>query len=122
MIEIHYEMSRYNDYLYGDRINEIHCCDCFYDKVYFLLRQNVDGEYFEKRFEKNDDCFIAFFDGIIIVVCNDILIFIRYKYELAKKHCIKDVIWCLKNKTILCSICTIELFRKIKILHLFKLK
>ena len=39
-----------------------------------------------------------------------------------KKTCINDVIWCLKNRIILCSICTIELFRKLDVLHKFKLK
>ena len=77
MIEIHHEMIRY-----GDHFNEILCCDCFYDEVYFLLRQKVNDEIFEERFEKHN-CFITFFDGIVIVVCGDILKFIRdSKYEL----------------------------------------
>ena len=46
MIEIHHEMIRY-----GDHFNEILCCDCFYDEVYFLLRQKVNDEIFEERFE-----------------------------------------------------------------------
>ena len=118
MIEIHHEMIRY-----GDHFNEILCCDCFYDEVYFLLRQKVNDEIFEERFEKYDNCFITFFDGIVIVVCGDILKFIRdSKYELSKNTCIKDVVWCLKNKIILCSIYTVELFRRIDILHLLKLK
>ena len=77
MIEIHHKMIRY-----GDHFNEILCCDCFYDEVYFLLRQKVNDEIFEERFEKYN-CFITFFDGIVIVVCGDILKFIRdSKYEL----------------------------------------
>ena len=77
MIEIHHEMIRY-----GDHFNEILCCNCFYDEVYFLLRQKVNDEIFEERFEKYN-CFITFFDGIVIVVCGDILKFIRdSKYEL----------------------------------------
>ena len=77
MIEIHHEMIRY-----GDHFNEILCCDCFYDEVYFLLRQKVNDKIFEERFEKYN-CFITFFDGIVIVVCGDILKFIRdSKYEL----------------------------------------
>ena len=33
MIEILHEMRRY-----GDCFDEVLCCDCFYDEVYFLLR------------------------------------------------------------------------------------
>ena len=118
MIEIHHEIIRF-----GHRFNEILCCDCFYDEVYFLLRQKVDYYYFEENFEKYDNCFINFFDETIVVVCGDVLNFIREsKYKLTKKYCIEDVIWCLKIKIVLCSVCIIELFRKINILHLFKLK
>ena len=119
MIKIHHKIIRY-----GDSFNEILCCDCFYDEVYFLLRQKVNDEIFEEKFEKHDDCFITFFDGIIIVICGDILKFVRDEkhHKLFKDTCIRDVIWCKKNKIILCSICTAEVFKKIDILHMFKLK
>ena len=118
MIEILHEMRRY-----GDCFAEVLCCDCFYDEVYFLLRQKVNDRIFEERFQKYDDCFITLFDGVIIVVCADIISFLRdNKHELSRKKCIKDVIWCLKNRIGFCSICTVELFKRINMLHLFKLK
>ena len=116
MIEIYHQMR-----CYGDNVKEILCCDCFYDEVYYLLRQKVDYQKFEEIIEK--DYFISVFDGTVIVVCNNILEFIRSKrYDLSKKTYISDVIWCLKNRIILCSICTIEIFRKVDILHKFELK
>ena len=99
---------------YGDNVKEILCCDCFYDEVYYLLRQKVDYQKFEEIIEK--DYFISVFDGTVIVGCNNILEFIR------SKRCVSNVIWCLKNRIILCSICTIEIFRKVDILHKFELK
>ena len=116
MIEIYHQMS-----CYSDNVKEILCCDCFYDEVYYLLRQQVNYQKFQEKIEK--DLFINFFDGTVIAVCNNILEFVRSKrYELSKKTCISDVIWCLKSRIILCSICTIELFRKLEVLHKFELK
>ena len=116
MVEIYHQMK-----CYGNNVQEILCCSCFYDEVYYLLRQKVDYRNFEEKIEKHQ--FISFFDGTILVVCNNILEFLCTKrYELSKKTCIGDVIWCVKNRIILCSICTIEIFRKLDILHKFELK
>ena len=116
MIEIDHQMK-----FYGENVKEILCCDCFYDEVYYLLGQKVNYQKFEEIIEK--DPFINFFDGTVIAVCINILEFLRSKrYNLSKKTCISDVIWCLKNRIILCSICTIEIFRKVDILHKFELK
>ena len=91
MIEICHRMR-----CYGNDVKEILCCDCFYDEVYYLLRQKVDYQKFEEKIEKN--IFINFFDGMVIAVCINILEFLRSKrYNLSKKTCISDVIWCLKN-------------------------
>ena len=80
MIEIYHQMR-----CYGDNVKEILCCDCFYDEVYYLLRQKVDYQKFEEIIEK--DYFISIFDGMVIVVCNNILEFIRSKrYDLSKKN------------------------------------
>ena len=116
MNEIYHQMSSYSD-----NVKEILCYDCFYDEVYYLLRQKVDYRKLEEIIEKRS--FINFFDGTVIAVCNNILRFLRSKiYELSKKTCINDVIWCLKDRIILCLICTIELFRSLDILHKFELK
>ena len=110
MIEFHYKIHRF-----GNNFHEILCCDCFFDEVYFLLRKKEDdGEIFEEEFENYDECFITFYDKTIVVVCADIIQFVH--------TCVRDVIWCQKNKIILCSICTVEIFKKLNILHLFKLK
>ena len=107
---------------YTDDINDIRCCDCCFDKVYFLLRQKIDYENLVEIIIE-DDFFINCFDGTVIVVCINILDFLRNKrFDLSKKTCINDVIHCLKNRIPLCSICTIELFRKSDVLHKFELK
>ena len=90
----------------------------------FTFYSDKNNEIFEEKLEKHDDCFITFFDGIIIVICCDILKFVcdEKHHKLFKDTCIRDVIWCKKKKIILCSICTAEVFKKIDILHMFKLK
>ena len=120
MIEFHYKIHHF-----GNNFHEILCCDCFFDEVYFLLRKKEDnGEIFEEEFENYDECFITFYDRTIVVVCADIIQFVRDEkhQKLFKDICVRDVIWCQKNKIILCSICTVEIFKKLNILHLFKLK
>ena len=89
----------------------------------FTFYSDKNNEIFEEKLEKHD-CFITFFDGIIIVICCDILKFVcdEKHHKLFKDTCIRDVIWCKKKKIILCSICTTEVFKKIDILHMFKLK
>ena len=77
MFEINYEMTTRFD----NQVDEVLCCSCYYDEVYFLLRQKVNDEIFEEKFERYDDCFMTFFDGIIIVVCIDILKFVRDKKQ-----------------------------------------
>ena len=80
MIKIYHRMR-----CYGNDVKEILCCDCFYDEVYYLLRQKVDYQKFEEKIEKN--IFINFFDGMVIAVCINILEFLRSKrYNLSKKN------------------------------------
>ena len=52
------------------------------------------------------------------------LIHISQKYNLVgNKHCITDLIDTGSNQTIeLCTICSVDVFRKAEILHIFKLE
>ena len=47
MIEISHELIHF-----GDPFNELFCCDCFCDEVYFLLRQKKDYEILKRDFRK----------------------------------------------------------------------
>lgn len=120
MIKFHHKIHRY-----GSFFCEILCCDCFFDEVYFLLRKKEDdGEKFEEKFENNNGCFISFFDETIVVICANVLKFVRDQKQekLFKNICITDVVLCDNEKIILCSICTIDLFKKLDILHSFTSK
>ena len=117
MIKISHEMIRYNV-----RFNDILCCDCLYDEIYFLLRQKVNFEIFKERFSHVENCYFDFIYGSIMVICHDLLIYSSQKYNLIGKHCITDFIESKSNQTIeLCSICAVDVFRKADILHIFKL-
>ena len=47
MIEISHELIHF-----GDPFNELFCCDCFYDEVYFLLRQKKTMKFLKRDFRK----------------------------------------------------------------------
>ena len=117
MIEIWHEMIRYDVHF-----NEILCCDCFYDEIYFLLRQKVNYEIFEERFLKVENCYFDLIYGTVMVICHDFLKFSSGKYKFSNKNCVTDIIPTKPDRTVLCSICTIDVFRKADILHIFKLK
>ena len=48
MIEIFHEMIRYEVH-----INEIFCCDCYFDEIYFFLRKEKTMNFSKKFFQKN---------------------------------------------------------------------
>ena len=114
MIEISHEMIRY-----GTHIKDILCCDCFYDEIYFMLRQKVVCQKFEERFEDVENCYFKIIYGASVVICYDVLLYADKKYSLFdRKKCITDLV----NDIEICSICITDVFRKNNILHTFKLK
>ena len=117
MIEIPHEMIRYSVHF-----QTIFCCDCFYDEIYFLLRQKVKYEIFEARFLYEEGCFFNLVYGITMVICHDLLEYSRQKYNLVGKRCITDLVNTKSTQIELCSICTVDVFRGADILHTFKLK
>ena len=67
---------------------------------------------------------IDFFDGTLILTCIDLLKFIRQKkgIKLFKDICNSDIISCKKDKIRICSICCIDVFRRLDVLHRYFLK
>ena len=117
MIEVSHEMIRYSVHF-----KDILCCDCFYDEVYFLLRQKVNYMTFEARFVDGKNYYLDMIYGTAMVVCYDLLYYISQKYSLIGKSCITNIVDTKPNQIELCSICAVEAFRKADILHIFKLK
>ena len=117
MIETSHEMIRYHI-----RFKDILCCDCFYDEIYFLLRQKVSYEIFEERFANVENCYFDLIYGTALVVCHDLLLFASQKYKLIGKHCIGETVVTKPVTTFLCSICAVDVFRRADILHIFKFK
>ena len=117
MIEISHEMIRYQIHF-----KEILCCDCFFDEIYFLLREKVNYESFEERFSNVEDCYFDLIYGSAMVICHDLLIFISQKNNLTRKHCISEVVDTKPVTTTLCSICVVDVFRRNGMLHVFKLR
>ena len=117
MTEISHELIRYSVHF-----NDILCCDCFYDEIYFLLRKKVNFQIFEKRFFDYENCYFDLIYGSAMVICHDLLIYMSEKYSLIGKNCITDVINTKTDQIELCSICIVDVFRRADILHIFKLK
>ena len=118
MIKISHEMFKYTVHF-----KDIFCCDCFYDEIYFLLRQKVNFEIFQKRFSFVENCYFDWIYGTAMVICHNFLVNTSQEYNLVSKNCITDFLTTKSGQTIeLCSVCTIEVFRKSDILHNFKLE
>ena len=118
MIEIWHEIIRHDGHF-----NEILCCECFFDEIYLLLRQKVKYEIFEEKFEKIENCFFDLIYGIIVVICCHLLTFVHEKkHKLFNTSCITDVIPCKADKIVMCTICTVNVFRALDVLHTFKLR
>ena len=83
MIEILHEMVRYDVH-----INEIFCCDCYFDEIYFFLRIKKNFDFLEKKFEKKKSCYFDISFNSLIIVCYDFLRFFIKKNITFQKHCV----------------------------------
>ena len=114
MIEIYHEMVRYFVH-----INEIFCCDCYFDEIYYLLRKKKNFDCFEKKFSEEESCYFDVVFGSAIIVCYDFLRFSKEKNNLSKSLCIETI---LSQYIQLCSMCTIEVFKKTDDIIKFRLR
>ena len=73
-IKLLYEMSNVYD------AEEILCCDCYFDEVYFCLR----NKYSIKKFNEKENCFYDTSFDSIIIICYDIITFHKKKNKAKK--------------------------------------
>ena len=112
MIGIFHEMIRY-----AVHVKEIFCCDCYFDEIYFFSRQKT--EFFEKKFSEEQDCYFDTVFASLILACYDFLRFSKKKYSLSQSMCIETI---LSEDIHLCSICTIDLFKRVDEIIKFELR
>ena len=105
-IKLLYKMSNVYD------VEEILCCNCYFDEVCFCLR----NKYSIEKFNEKENCFYDTTFDSIIIICYDIFIFPKKKLKLRNSCCIVDR---HINEIPLCSICMIECFKKFNCLHKF---
>ena len=60
---------------YEVHINEIFCCDCYFDEIYFFLRKEKNYEFFEKNFSEEHNCYFDSVFASLTIVCYDFLRF-----------------------------------------------
>ena len=88
MIEILHEMVRYDVH-----INEIFCCDCYFDEIYFFLRIKKNFDFLEKKFEKKKNCYFDISFNSLIIVCYDFVrFFIKKIYPFKNIVCQNNLI------------------------------
>ena len=70
------------------KLKEIMCCDCHFDKVYFMLRNEFDYEKFQETFDfENSFCYFEYgFHGVLIIICYDTLKFFEEKKKFKKRQ------------------------------------
>ena len=83
MIEIFHEMIRYEVHT-----NEIFCCDCYFDEIYFFLRKEKNYEFFEKNFSEEHNCYFDSVFASLIIVCYDFLRFSTTKKKTFHNQCV----------------------------------
>ena len=115
MIEIFHEMIRYFVH-----VREIFCCDCYFDDIYYLLRKKKKNYiYFEKNFSEKQNCYFDTVFASLIIVCYDFLRISKKIYSLSKSMCIETI---LSEDIHFCSICTIDLFKRVDEIIKFELR
>ena len=79
---------------YEVHINEIFCCDCYFDEIYFFLRKEKNYEFFEKIFSEEHNCYFDSVFASLIIVCYDFLRFSKKKKKkpLSQSMCIETVL------------------------------
>ena len=118
-------------YCYTILVKEIFCCDCFFDRVLFLinkinneLKEEEDDfiEILEKDFNEKE-FMINFLGGIVILNCKNTLKFIRTetKKEIFLDKCVTDIVRCSEEKIEIYTVCFLDLLRQTKLFNLFSL-
>ena len=113
--------------VYSHLVTEIYSCDCFFDRVFSLIRNNfVKNEFIEileKEFDE-EKYLILFAAGKITWICKKILFFIlKIKKDDEKihlTHCVTDFIKSEDQITEICTVCFMEILDKNIFLKHFK--
>ena len=93
-------------------VEEILCCDCYFDEVCFCLR----NKYSIEKFNEKDNCFLTQLLILSLLSAMTFSFFKKKKLKLRNSCCIVDR---HINEIPLCSICMIECFKKFNCLHKF---
>ena len=118
--------------IYSYQLQDIYCCDCFFDKIVFELfskKEFSSCDEFMKTFEEKfpaDKFVIRVFSGSIILVCNSMFQFTIDNKEksdqLTRRSCIIDFFDFGEITLKVCIVCLIQLVNRTDTLKKFKLK
>ena len=113
--------------VYSHLVTEIYSCDCFFERVLSLIRNNfVKNEFIEileKEFDE-EKYLILFFGGKTTLICKKLLIFIlKIKKDDEKIHlsnCVTDFIKSEDQIMEICTVCFMKILDKNNFLKRFK--
>ena len=103
--------------VYAHLVTEIYCCDCFFDRVNYLINENLKNDEFIDILEKEFDekkYLILFFGGKMVLNSKSVLNFILKSKKKDEKmflsHCVTDFIESdEKNIIEICTVCFIQI-------------
>ena len=84
-----------------------------------MLRKKKTMDVSKKFFSEEQNCYFDTVFASLIIVCYDFLRFSKKKYSLSKSMCIKTI---LSENIHLCSICTVDLFKRVDEIIKFELE
>ena len=117
--------------IYSYQLQDIYCCDCFFDGIARKLFSDEDfdscDEFIKSLEEKfpDEEFVIKVFSGSILLVCNAMFKFVidnKGKFELMRKSCIPDCFNLGEIEILACLVCVIGIVKETVTLKKFKLK
>ena len=106
MIKIEHELIR--DQIH---INEILCCDCYFDLCFYLLRRKSNFDEIHNTFDNLSNCYSAIACNMMILSCYKMLNFVfdnnRDKFY---RNCFKTFLKINNSRLRLCILCIKDFF------------
>ena len=92
-------------------INEILCCDCYFDLCFYLLRRKSNFDEIHNTFDNLSNCYYAIVCNMMILSCYKMLIFVfdnnRDKFY---RNCFKTFLKINNSRLRLCILCIKDFF------------
>ena len=118
--------------IYSYELQNVFCCDCFFETVARLLLGNKEFEscdefikILEKKFPRENFTLFTF-SGTVLLTCKNTLKFLikakKNNEVIMKRSCLLDFVENGENPIKFCLVCLLKIFHSNKYLEQFKVK